>query len=518
MRIVTAFSYLVVLSATSVVVAQQDGSTAAIDPAFIEYASDGIDYPGCFSDLATADRNGDGVVRKNEYLDFIQTYGKRICHTTDRLSLEQVSAFTSLACLCQGYEGFGQDCCLGDNARIFTNGALNPDRTQDELRNLVAVCRVTDGVIYQPRGCPPKVDKPEVAPPPIIVPLDPGAAAAADGGGLSKGAIAGIVIGAIAALLLLLCCCCFAGKRRKARQLEEEEIAKTVEERPEQALEQAPGDIEKAVVEEETVPGMMDAAVMAPVIGSGVPVVPPPKEEEEDLEAGQGTKEPKEEDEEEVQGGQGAGGDVSDEEEIQGGQGTSGNDSDEEDMVKGRGSANIPPEEEDASKRPRYSGELPPEDTDHEKIKLRPPPEKEPEEDPEWDQPGRLIEEPKEKVEDEAQVLEPYVPDGGVHIPVRPQKEPLDWKNNWERGEVEDPDENDDRKHRIQAGLGEGEVWDKLGEKEEETGEGTGGDNGAFDWVVQHALGVLNKSEGTGMNYNPDADGAEETADENADG
>jgi len=445
----------------------QQTPAADIDPAFIDYAADGIDYPGCMSDLITADRNGDGVIKKNEYLDFIQTYGKRICHTTDRLSLKQHAAFNTLACRCQGIEGTADDCCVGPKAEIITAGALNAGRTQEELFNLVAICRVTDGTIEQPRGCPPNLRDPDEPPPFTVIAPPPQAEAA----GLSPGEIAGIVIGALAFLLLLLCCCCVVRKRqRRAAEEEEEEriAAKTA------AQEQAPP--AETVTEEEydTIPPILGAAA----VGRGP--------DEEDMRGGAGRGNiPNDEWEEDV--------------EMAAGSGMVDGDSDEEDMIKGRGSADIPPGGDDNRRRLRAAGLLPPEDNDDERIKLRPPPDKDPEEDPDWDQPGRLMNEPKDKVDDEGQVFDPYNPDGGVYDPQRPGKEPLDWRSKWQRPEVEDPDEHDNRKHRIQSGLGEGEVWNKLAEHDDDDSKGAGADGGGvFDWVVQSALGVLSKSDEEG--------------------
>ena len=74
----------------------------------------------------------------------------------------------------------------------------------------------------------------------------------------------------------------------------------------------------------------------------------------------------------------------------------------------------------------------------------------------------------------------------------------MNWKKDWNRQKPEDPDEIDLRKHRIQTGLGEGEVWDKLGQDETEASkQAPTGD--VFDWVVQSALGVLDKSDEAGQ-------------------
>jgi hypothetical protein len=184
------------------------------------------------------------------------------------------------------------------------------------------------------------------------------------------------------------------------------------------------------------------------------------------------------------------------EEDIEGARGARNitDEEDEEEITKARGSARIPPEEEAKRRRLRGEGEINDPDVPHDRVVLRPPPEKDPEEDPGWDQPGRDINFPRDSDEMSAGHVDHYEPDGGVYLPERPTKEPLDWRRSWERPDVEDPDDNDNRKHRIQAGLGEGEVWDKLEEKDDASAapKSTGD---VFDWVVSSALGVLDNTD-----------------------
>ena len=140
--------FLLTVVYTSGIAAQNASSTTP---------TDGIDYPGCYSDLHKADRNGDGFVKFDEYLTFIQEYGKRICFSTDALSLQQSATFNSLACICKTQEGSAADCCLGDNAGIPTSGALTPiaDQTPSQQMYLTTVCKLTDATIEG--QCPPVV-------------------------------------------------------------------------------------------------------------------------------------------------------------------------------------------------------------------------------------------------------------------------------------------------------------------------------------------------------------------------
>lgn len=460
-------SLLLLLSAAATLphVSAQPGQIGEqFDPDFVDFPDDGIDYLGCFRDLKAADLNGDGVVKSNEYLAFIQIYGIRICHTTDTLSLEQRAAFNTLACGCQAKEGGVDNCCILQNAQIETAGALDSKRTPAQRADLIRTCRITDGVIYEPRGCDPTVLRPDQPPPFAAAALPSNALLAppATASGLTDGQLAGIIVGAILGfLLLMLCCCCCVMRRRKKREEEEEEEmtkAAAVGENGEPAPEQYPGN---TVDPRDAVAAMGPAAVaaaMAPTDGES---------EEEDVEGGRGA------------------GTIDDEEE-------------EEEVQKGRGSAKLPPEE-DPNAIPRWGGpRLPPDDPNQDGIRLNPIDPEEKEEDPDWDYPGRQIDYPKDKDEMSAGEVEHYEPDGGVYIPEREGKAPVTWKNKWERPEEEDPDEHDNRKHRIQAGLGEGEVWNKLGEGEETERESGAPGGDAFDWVVQSALGILGKSDEAG--------------------
>jgi hypothetical protein len=204
------------------------------------------------------------------------------------------------------------------------------------------------------------------------------------------------------------------------------------------------------------------------------------------------------EDVEDARGGRGSGmlDQYEDGEDVRGGRGSANVQDQEEDeeIRKSRGYGKIDAQDPDPNRRLRGAGAIPDPLNPNEKVVLRPI-DKELEEDPDWDYAGRDMNHPKDKDLDQAQILDPYVPDGGVYIPERDKKPPLDWKNKWERPEVEDPDDYDNRKHRIQAGLGAGEVFDQLDEEESAVQSNVGAGADVFDWVVQSALGVLDKTD-----------------------
>lgn len=396
---------------------------------FYKAPDENIDFPGCFSDLAKADRNGDGVVKKDEYLGFIQMYSKRLCVENPFLTLQQRIAFNTIACGCRAEEGADVDCCIKENAQIRTAGALNPSRTGEQNAYLTSACRITDETLPDPQ-CPPVDDTRDTGP---IPPVIPGVLSSDDG--FPKEALWGLIAGAL--LLLLLCCCCVGiFRKRRQKQLEEEE---------EHAMagKGLPGDAGSAV------PEQSPATAGAP--------------------------------------GSFAAGSVP--------RGTDDDDSDYDDEGRKRvgGGPLGGADEEDGRKR-YGAGRLPPPEKDPKGHKLRPI-EKEEEEDPDWDHPGRQIDYPKDKDDMSAGHVDHYEPDGGVYLPEREGKKPVDINLKWERGTPYDPDEVDPRKHRIQAGLGEGEVWDKLGEQDDDDSRKGAPQSDVFDWVVQSALGVLDKSD-----------------------
>lgn len=401
-----------------------------------------IDFPGCFSDLFEADRNGDGIVTVQEYLGFIQMYAeRRKCIENPVLTLQQRTAFNAISCGCRAEEGSSADCCIGSNAHIRTDGALNPQRTATQNGYLTSACRLTDETLG-PSQCPPADDVRDGGPLPFtpVVSTPPAARLPSDGGGINKKLLWPLV--ALAALLLLCCCCGLVLRKKKAKELEEEEMEEI-------AGRGAPGDfIETDPEQAASVPPPEDPPILIPPVVAAPPI---PEEDEED--------------------------------------------EDEEEGRKRRGGGPLGEEEEEEGRKRYGAPRLPPPEKEDPGFKLRPIPPPEEEEDPEWDHPGRPIEYPKEKDEIPPDELDRYQPDGGVYIPERPGKDPVEYNPQWERGEPAEPDERDTRKHRIQSGLGEGEVWDELEKDETDEGGVGGGLGDVFDWVVQSALGVLDEND-----------------------
>jgi len=420
------------------------------DESLIDRPDKAIDFPGCYSDLHRADRNGDGFVKQNEYLNFIQEYGKRICFSTDALTLQQSATFNTLACICRSQEGSSTDCCLGDNAQIPTAGSLLPieQQTPGQKNYLTSVCKLTDATIDG--QCPPAVRARD--PPPGALIAEPG--------GISDGTMWGLIAAAIV-LFLLLCCCCCVWKRQKMKQIEEEE-QEQIQEVQNKSMpplqEQAPAEIPGPHLLRKT----------------GID----PENRDSDMEEGRANK-----------GGKGLGAS---------GSATADDSDDEEEVRKRRGGGKIPgPQDDEGLRIPTAPRLPPPENPPPPPVVLKPVPPKEAEDD-EWDHPGRNIDMPKDSDEMSAQELEPYVPDGGVNLPVREGKDPLDWKKDWNRPKPEEPDEVDLRKHRIQSGLGQGEVWDKLDADETEQSNKNAPKADVFDWVVSSALGVLDDTDQKG--------------------
>jgi hypothetical protein len=439
---------LLLLAMTSVVLA----ADTPVDETLVDRPSKNIDFPGCFSDLQKADRNGDGFVKQNEYLNFIQEYGKRICFSTDALTLQQSATFNTLACICRNIAGETSDCCLEDNARIPTAGALSDARTPSQLSYLTTVCKLTDSTIDG--QCPPAVRERDGPPLAALV--------AANNKTIPwwPFLLAGLL------LALLLCCCCCVIRKKKMRQQEEEEE----EEAQNSALKNAPPPMEQAPVGPPPGPHLLRKTGIDPEKG------PVKVHDEENPAIPRGP-------------GMGASGTAD----------ASDSDEDEEGRKK-RGGGHIPGDENGPGLRIPTAPRLPPpEDPENPAPKLRPIPPKENEDD-EWDHAGRNIDFPKDKDEMSAGEVDHYEPDGGVYNPERPSKEALDWKKDWNRQKPEEPDEVDPRKHRIQAGLGEGEVWDKLNQDETDVSKNNNNNCDVFDWVVQSALGALDNNQGPSKN------------------
>jgi hypothetical protein len=429
---------------------------ADIDPSLLIRPGEGIDFPGCFSDLVRADRNSDGVVRQAEYLGFIQEYGKRKCLVNPELSLQQAGVFNQLACECKAM-GQPDTCCLGQNANIPNAGALDKTtRTESQLQYLTQVCKLTDATLPDSK-CPPVVLDREAPPPVIVTPIAAPVIPPAGGGGLSDAAMWGI-IAAVAALLLALCCCCWVCRKKRQDALEEEEMIE------EQGMGNKGADIEEA-------PEQPKESASTP---RDMPLIPPPGvprsgDEESDEEDGRR---------------RGGDGDIDDEW--------------DEDGNKRRGGNLADPPIDTTKRRLHGEGEIPDDPFNPERVVLNPIPDPNPDPDPEWDYPGRQIDDRKpEPDEMSAQEFDPYNPDGGVYFPEREGRDPVGMpKLAWDRLKKDVPDEVDQRKRRVQAGLGEGEVWNSLEQADDDHSQHGGAPDGdVFDWVVQSALGCLDKND-----------------------
>jgi hypothetical protein len=440
-----------------------------VDPALIVYPPPRIDFPGCFNDLATADRDGNGIVNNDEYLGFIQEYGKRLCFEADEMWLEAHAAFSYIACLCRLKEGTDTSCCLAENAQIPTAGALNPTgRTEEERLSLISTCTVTDGLIDS--SCPPYIKESGTPPPVMIVPVNNVKAAEAPPEDDDKKWA--WIAAALAGLLLLLCCvCCCVIRRKRAKQVEEEE----------EIVETTPG---KGVAADEEAP----AEQAVPRAMNSVPPRTPTDHESDELDANRAAP-----------GGVPVRDNDSEDGDGKPRKGDNEMDSDSEGEGGRKRGSNYVPDEDENTRRKWPTGQLPPSSSDLEKVVLRPIPAKEQEENPDWDQPGRDMDNMKIKDDDSVQEFERYVPDCGVPVDNRPGKGPATYKRDWNRGKPAEEDENDNRKHRIQSGMGEGEVWDKLeNTQDEESKAGNGGGPDIFDWVVSSAMDALHTTEEAG--------------------
>jgi hypothetical protein len=478
----------------------QDTSTTGgeLDESLVNRWDTTIDFEGCYKDLLTADRNGDGVIKEREYLSFIQEYGKRICFTTDQLTIQQRSVFNQLSCLCRTntvaasvHDSIDNgQCCIGNNAQIATASAskVKSLRSPAEQDYLISVCKFTDATIDG--SCRPDVADRGTP----IIPIIPGdgiiAPAKAQKNGLDWWEW---LLIALAALLLFCLGCCCVWKRRKANEQEDEENQVTTKRIDSSPFGKKQNDNTEPLYPEQPI----DQSILKPIklqnepreqfaVNSNPnifpvqlrPVNPAMGALAKEVAAkAAGQKHPPDG----VVRAKARGNTIGDP------------DSDDEDVRKKSGGQRIPDIPDEEVLRIIGSPQLLPLNPIPPKpIKLQPIPPKEPDSDA-WDHPGRNLEYPVCKDDDSAQVFDPYIPDGGVPIIERPQKEPLDWRKEWHRQYPEEVEPFDNRKHRIQSGLGEGEVWNKL-DNDDETVIKSSSNNvgGVFDWVVQSALGALN--------------------------
>ena len=145
MKLAATLLWLSLICIWRIDASKAEATRATVDgaPAGLEEDDRSIDFTGCFSDLAFVDHNSDGVIKADEYLRFIQEYAKRSCVSNDILTVEQATAFNTLACRCQSVVNATDDCCVGTNADIPIEAALDPQRTEAQLENLRDICRTT---------------------------------------------------------------------------------------------------------------------------------------------------------------------------------------------------------------------------------------------------------------------------------------------------------------------------------------------------------------------------------------
>ncbi|KAL7563939.1 hypothetical protein ACA910_017554 [Epithemia clementina (nom. ined.)] len=434
-------------------------NTSGYDPARIINPFEGINYTGCNEDLLSSDFDADGRVTMKEYETFVADTAARRCIFWPELTLGQKGNYNSLACQCASHQHDAggennvndKSCCIGSNAHLSTAGAPNArTATEPETVFLQNVCLVTYGTLPG-TNCSIQL-LPFNEPPPVIVPFvaDPRSGATAEGSDWNL--LAPII--ATFLLLLLCCCCCCVVRRRRRKEEQEEEIIET----------EYPGKEEWLETPLQGQSPNMERGMPVPVGADGNPEGYRDDPDDYDSE-GKNRK-----------GGY-------DDDEYSDGDGR-----------RARGYNHAIPEEEDTKRRWPGGEYVPPENPPNNHA-LRPTPEKDPMPPPEWDEPMRNIDELKHKDDQSVQEFDPYNPDAGVHDPQRPPRDPVTWKNNWERGVPPEDDENDGRKHRIQSGMGQGEIWDRLDTDSVSKSTAVRGNGDVFDWVVKSALAVMDGAD-----------------------
>jgi hypothetical protein len=381
---------------------------------------------GCATGLVEMDDDQDGRISRGEYLDFVNLLADFLCvPPRPILDLEIQTVFYSIACLCQARPPFSEDCCLGDEAGIFTLGAADGlVRTEEQDTYLRAACLLTQAILG-PQQC---TIAPETLDPGAIVPIAAFVPAATTSG-LTEGQLIAIIIGAV--LLALLCCfllCCFCKPGK------EEEEVKEVVTKEDEVVEALP-----IRVDEEAALPIINELKSEPRELIPSPAPPEPKHAPEPAPAPiivpvalLGNAPP-----------------------------TESSDDDSENLGRKLG-ANVDDDSEGSTNR-RFRGQgMLPQPPAPEGVVLRHI-EVEKEGPGEYEYPERELLEHKEKPPpDEAQVFEPYVPDGGVYDPKRPPKAQVVMNPRWEKSTKLTPEPFDPRKLRRQLGMGHGEVFEAL--------------------------------------------------------
>jgi len=443
---------------------------------------------GCAQGLLNDDINGDGTVRMDEYLQFVNDIGALLCYSPkSELDFSLRTNFVSISCLCIEREGFGPNCCIESNAAIYTEGAADPaDRTEDEDTYLRAACLLTEAM-WGPSQCVP--EEPTLDDP---VAGFVGQTRVEDKGLTDR---AKQLIALLVLMLLLLCClcciCCCCGRRKDSKG--DETWEKTV---TEEIYVYGPDGNE---IPRENFPkdGDRDDVERALLIPDPIS---DPYEEEEVMEP------PQQDPVSQVESRNMA---VPQTDDI------SDNEPSSPKRRKIASSSVKDEDDEDKNRGLRGEGGLP-DDKDKDGMNLRPvevlpgaPP-------GDYDYPARQIYENKDKDDDSAQELEHYVPDGGVNIPERPEKEPIEMpKPTWERLKKKVPSPIDLRKRRRQMGLGDGEVWDALEDYDEE--EQQAGRQEKIDWVVEAAIEAFTKADEDGSLIREESDDEEDEEEDDDD-
>lgn len=488
-------SIIVVLLSLLVVLELASADFATLEPPLAQPNDIFGTVNGCANAVLAHDNNNDGIIERSEFLDYVNNVADQLClPPRPALDLELNTLFVTIACLCTEREEFTSPaCCIGPNAKFYTDGAADPlpIRTEEQDNYLRQACLMTQAVlgdeqcVYDPSTLAPgAIGQVFIAVPPVA-PLPP------------EGPNPAWYL-----LLLLLCFCCIWINCCCRRDKEIEEQWETVvteetivkgpdgeiieEEPPVEPDVEAPAPPPPPVVvppppppppeEPEPEPKPPTPTPTPPPTPPPPPPLPPPPEEPEPFDAG----------------------DEFDEEGDQPRPGPPEEPPEEPPMVdeppppvpvvpqppeeepedESEGKAKDPgSDDEDSQAGRKFRGEgLLPEPPEPEGVVLRPvvivPPEP-----AEYEYPEReLIEPPKEKDEDSVQEFEPYIPDGGVYDPKRPVKPPVEFNPSWQREEKPEPVYIDPRKQRIQMKLGDGDVWEHLDDWEEEE-EKTGMEN-----------------------------------------
>ena len=159
-----------------------------------------VDYEYCYEAMGRHDGDLNKRITKNEFLGFCQDFGgnTECLANLVELPIELQSVWNEITCEC-AQRGGAEDCCIGSNAHIPTNGVLPSDTTTiSQQQFLRQACLRTDQAIIAYCGPPPV---PRVIGPPggTVLPSP-------EASSLTSQDI--IMFSAIAAALLILLCCC----------------------------------------------------------------------------------------------------------------------------------------------------------------------------------------------------------------------------------------------------------------------------------------------------------------------